>query len=194
LRDGDKLGFPVFPLAYTNEETGGVSLGYKESGYFSDAFINMLSLLGWNPGTEKELFSIEELITTFDLSRVSKSGAKFSLDKTNWFNQQYLQKKTAAELALLFPVILKNKKKLFYFFRYLVGTFLKVFYKSFCVEGFMVMFKGKFSTLVGGRKKIFKCFFSKISSTKYLCYFKWVNIKTTTKLGVTNIKILCTFL
>ena len=109
-RDGDKLGFPVFPLAYTNEETGGVSLGYKESGYFSDAFINMLSLLGWNPGTEKELFSIEELITTFDLSRVSKSGAKFSLDKTNWFNQQYLQKKTDAELALLFSVILKNKK------------------------------------------------------------------------------------
>ena len=109
-RDGDKLGFPVFPLAYTNEETGGVSLGYKESGYFSDAFINMLSLLGWNPGTEQELFSLEELITTFDLSRVSKSGAKFSLDKTNWFNQQYLQKKTDAELALLFSVILKNKK------------------------------------------------------------------------------------
>ena len=109
-RDGDKLGFPVFPLAYTNEETGGVSLGYKESGYFSDAFINMLSLLGWNPGTEQELFSIEELITTFDLSRVSKSGAKFSLDKTNWFNQQYIQKKTDAELALLFSVILKNKK------------------------------------------------------------------------------------
>ena len=109
-RDGDKLGFPVFPLAYTNEETGGVSLGYKESGYFSDAFINMLSLLGWNPGTEQELFSIEELITTFDLSRVSKSGAKFSLDKTNWFNQQYLQKKTDVELALLFSVILKNKK------------------------------------------------------------------------------------
>ena len=109
-RDGDKLGFPVFPLAYTNEETGSVSLGYKESGYFSDAFINMLSLLGWNPGTEQELFSIEELITTFDLSRVSKSGAKFSLDKTNWFNQQYLQKKTDAELALLFSVILKNKK------------------------------------------------------------------------------------
>ena len=109
-RDGDKLGFPVFPLAYTNEETGSVSLGYKESGYFSDAFINMLSLLGWNPGTEQELFSIEELITTFDLSRVSKSGAKFSLDKTNWFNQQYLQKKTDAELALLFSVILKKKK------------------------------------------------------------------------------------
>ncbi|MAC86889.1 MAG: glutamate--tRNA ligase [Gammaproteobacteria bacterium] len=109
-RDGDKLGFPVFPLAYTNEETGGVSLGYKESGYFSDAFINMLSLLGWNPGTEQELFSIEELISTFDLSRVSKSGAKFSLDKTNWFNQQYLHKKTDAELALLFSVILKNKK------------------------------------------------------------------------------------
>lgn len=96
--------------------------------------------------------------------------------------------------SLVTTLNFKKQKKLFYFFRYLVGTFLKVFYKSFCVEGFMVMFKGKFSTLVGGRKKIFKCFFSKISSTKYLCYFKWVNIKTTTKLGVTNIKILCTFL
>ena len=93
-RDGDKLGFPVFPLAYTNQETGEVSSGYRESGYFSDAFINMLSLLGWNPGTEQELFDLEGLISSFDLSRVSKSGAKFSLDKTRWFNQQYLQKKT----------------------------------------------------------------------------------------------------
>ena len=72
-RDGDKLGFPVFPLEYTNEETGEVSSGYKESGYFPDAFINMLSLLGWNPGTEQELFTLEGLISSFDLSRVSKS-------------------------------------------------------------------------------------------------------------------------
>ena len=92
-RDGDKLGFPVFPLEYTNDKTGEVSSGFKESGYFFEAFVNMLSLLGWNPGTEQELFSLEELIATFDLSRVSKSGAKFSLDKTKWFNQQYLQKK-----------------------------------------------------------------------------------------------------
>jgi glutamyl-tRNA synthetase len=109
-RDGDKLGFPVFPLEYTNESSGEISNGYRESGYFSDAFINMLSLLGWNPGTEQEIFSLEELISAFDLSRVSKSGAKFSLDKTKWFNQQYLQKRTDAELAALYLEILKNKK------------------------------------------------------------------------------------
>ena len=108
-RDGDKLGFPVFPLEYTNEETGEVSSGYRESGYFSDAFINMLSLLGWNPGTEQELFNLEELISTFDLSRVSKSGAKFSVDKTKWFNQQYLQKKTDVQLAKLYLPILETK-------------------------------------------------------------------------------------
>ena len=108
-RDGDKLGFPVFPLEYTNEETGEVSSGYKESGYFPDAFINMLSLLGWNPGTEQELFTLEGLISSFDLSRVSKSGAKFSLDKTKWFNQQYLQKKTDEQLAELYLTVLKTK-------------------------------------------------------------------------------------
>jgi len=109
-RDGDKLGFPVFPLEYTNEETGDVSRGYKEDGYFSDAFINMLSLLGWNPGTEQEIFSLEELIEAFDLSRVSKSGAKFNPDKTNWFNQQYLQQKSNSELAELYLDILNGKK------------------------------------------------------------------------------------
>ena len=109
-RDGDKLGFPVFPLEYTNEETGDVSRGYKEDGYFSDAFINMLSLLGWNPGTEQEIFSLDELIEAFDLSRVSKSGAKFNPDKTNWFNQQYLQQKSNSELAELYLIILNGKK------------------------------------------------------------------------------------
>ena len=109
-RDGDKMGFPVFPLAYTNDETGDVSRGYKEDGYFADAFINMLSLLGWNPGTEKEIFSLEEMVFAFDISRVNKSGAKFDLDKTNWFNQQYLQKKSNLELVGLFMPILKHKK------------------------------------------------------------------------------------
>jgi glutamyl-tRNA synthetase len=108
-RDGDKLGFPVFPLEYTNEKTGDVSRGYKEDGYFADAFINMLALLGWNPGTEQEIFYLEELINTFDLTRVSKSGAKFSPDKTNWFNQQYLQTKSDLELTNLFLPILKEK-------------------------------------------------------------------------------------
>ena len=108
-RDGDKLGFPVFPLEYINENTGDVSRGYKEDGYFSDAFINMLSLLGWNPGTEQEIFSLEELVEAFDLSRVSKSGAKFNPDKTNWFNQQYLQQKPNSELASLYKEILDGK-------------------------------------------------------------------------------------
>ncbi len=108
-RDGDKLGFPVFPLEYTNEQTGDVSRGYKEDGYFADAFINMLALLGWNPGTEQEIFSLEALIEAFDLSRVSKSGAKFSPDKTKWFNQQYLQQKSDKELTDLYLPILSEK-------------------------------------------------------------------------------------
>ena len=93
-RDGDKLGFPVFPLTYTNEISGDISRGYKEDGYFPDAFINMLAFLGWNPGTEQEIFSLEELVQDFDLKRVSKSGAKFNPDKTNWFQQQYMQTKS----------------------------------------------------------------------------------------------------
>ncbi|SEC42379.1 glutamyl-tRNA synthetase [Tenacibaculum sp. MAR_2009_124] len=108
-RDGDKLGFPVFPLEYVNEETGDVSRGYKEDGYFSDAFINMLAFLGWNPGTERELFSLKELTEVFDLKRVSKSGAKFSPEKTNWFNQQYMQSKSDNELSGAFALILAEK-------------------------------------------------------------------------------------
>jgi len=108
-RDGDKLGFPVFPLAYTNTETGDVSRGYKEDGYFADSFINMLALLGWNPGTEQEIFTLKELCNTFSLERVSKSGAKFSPDKTKWFNQQYMLLKSDDELAELFTTILTKK-------------------------------------------------------------------------------------
>jgi len=108
-RDGDKLGFPVFPLEYTNEKSGDVSRGYKEDGYFADAFINMLALLGWNPGTEQEIFSLEELTQVFDLGRVSKSGAKFSPDKTNWFNQQYMQTKSDKELTDIYVSILSEK-------------------------------------------------------------------------------------
>jgi glutamyl-tRNA synthetase len=109
-RDGDKLGFPVFPLTYTNTETGAISRGYKEDGYFPDAFINMLALLGWNPGTEQEIFSLEQLTQVFDLNRVSKSGAKFNPDKTNWFNQQYLQTKSNEELTDLYLPILNEKR------------------------------------------------------------------------------------
>ena len=108
-RDGDKLGFPVFPLAYTNEETHDISRGYKEDGYFADAFINMLAFLGWNPGTEQELFSLEALIQAFDLKRVSKSGAKFSPEKASWFQQQYMQTKEDALLTDLYIPILTKK-------------------------------------------------------------------------------------
>ena len=110
-RDGDKLGFPVFPLSYTNEETGEVSRGYREDGYFNDAFINMLSLLGWNPGTEQEIFSLEELAKVFSIERVSKSGAKFSPEKTNWFNQQYMQQKSNEKIADLFIKLNQEKVK-----------------------------------------------------------------------------------
>ena len=108
-RDGDKLGFPVFPLAYKNETTGAISSGYKEDGYFADSFINMLAFLGWNPGTEQELFSLEGLIEAFDLKRVSKSGAKFNPEKASWFNQQYMQTKEDALLTDLYLPILEEK-------------------------------------------------------------------------------------
>tara|TARA_B100000941_G_scaffold44348_1_gene27308 strand:+ start:6430 stop:7461 length:1032 start_codon:yes stop_codon:yes gene_type:complete len=107
-RDGDRLGFPVFPLNWKNLETGEMSLGYKEGGYLPEAFINMLAFLGWNPGTPQEIFSIDDLCETFTLDRVGKSGAKFDFDKTKWFNQQYLRSKSKLELAEMLQVILKK--------------------------------------------------------------------------------------
>ena len=105
-RDGDKLGFPVFPLLWKDSETGETSRGYREDGYFPDSFINMLALLGWNPGTEQEIFSMEELISAFSLERVGKSGARFDPEKTKWFNHQYFIKKSDEELgALLLPFL-----------------------------------------------------------------------------------------
>ncbi|MET7028754.1 glutamate--tRNA ligase [Sediminicola luteus] len=101
-RDGEKLGFPVFPLSW-NE-----SNGYREEGYFPEAVINFLALLGWNPGTEQEIFSLEELIEAFTLERVHKSGARFDPEKTKWYNHQYLQQKSDEELAVLFEEILKG--------------------------------------------------------------------------------------
>jgi len=108
-RDGDKLGFPVFPLAYDNRATSEVFPGYKENGYFPEAVINFLAFLGWNPGTDREIFSLMELINTFDLKRVNKSGARFDPEKTKWYNHQYLQLKTDSELTELFLPILDEK-------------------------------------------------------------------------------------
>ena len=107
-RDGDKMGFPVFPLIWESPATGETAHGYREDGYFPEAFINMLALLGWNPGTEQELFTMPELIGRFSLERVSKSGARFQPDKAKWFNAQYMHHKTEAELAVLYQPILRE--------------------------------------------------------------------------------------
>ena len=107
-RDGDKMGFPVFPLFWTSPTTGETAHGYREDGYFAEAFVNMLALLGWNPGTEQELFSMEELIAEFSLERVSKSGARFQPDKAKWFNAQYMHRKSDEELAVLYQPILRE--------------------------------------------------------------------------------------
>ncbi len=98
-RDGDRLGFPVFPLAWTDPKSGEKSSGYRESGYYPEAVVNMLAFLGWNPGTEQELFTLNELVEAFNLEKVSKSGAKFNLEKAHWFNHQYLQRQSDADLA-----------------------------------------------------------------------------------------------
>ena len=113
-RDGDRLGFPVFPLEWKDPNSGEISSGYRENGYFNDAFINMLAFLGWNPGNAKELYSIEELIHDFTLERVGKSGAKFDPEKTKWFNQQHLRNKSNNELALLMKKNTNHKVDLSY--------------------------------------------------------------------------------
>ncbi|MGL5959121.1 MAG: glutamate--tRNA ligase [Bacteroidales bacterium] len=108
-RDGDKLGFPVFPLEWKDPKTNECSRGYREDGYFPEAFVNLVALLGWNPGTEQEIFSMEELVQAFDLQRVVKSGARFNPDKAKWFNQQYLRLKSDEELAQLYGGVLRDK-------------------------------------------------------------------------------------
>ena len=107
-RDGDRLGFPVFPLEWHDPKTGEISSGYRESGYFPEAIVNFLALLGWNPGTEQEVFSLEELEKAFDISRCSKAGAKFDYKKCQWFNHEYILRKSAEEIAGLFAPIVAN--------------------------------------------------------------------------------------
>jgi glutamyl-tRNA synthetase len=108
-RDGDRLGFPVFPLNWKDPKTKETSSGYREAGYFPEAVVNFLALLGWNPGTEQEIFSMPELIEQFSLDRVSKSGAKFDYEKGKWFNHKYLQAKSNDEIADIFQLILLEK-------------------------------------------------------------------------------------
>ncbi|MDX5436552.1 MAG: glutamate--tRNA ligase family protein, partial [Pontibacter sp.] len=98
-RDGDKLGFPVFPLRWTDPFTNEVSSGYRESGYLPEAFTNFLAFLGWNPGTQQEIFSMDELIQEFSVERIGKSGTRFDIQKARWFNEQYLRAKPDSELA-----------------------------------------------------------------------------------------------
>lgn len=108
-RDGDRLGFPVFPLEWHDPKTGEVSNGFREQGYFPEAVINFLALLGWNPGTEQELFTLQELVEQFDISKCSKAGARFDYQKGIWFNHEYILKKTDSEIAQLFaPIVAGN--------------------------------------------------------------------------------------
>lgn len=108
-RDGDRLGFPVFPLEWKDPQTGAISSGYRESGYLPEAVINFLALLGWSPGSNSELLKREELIDLFSLERCNKSGAKFDFEKGKWFNHKYIQELSSSELALLLEDILKKK-------------------------------------------------------------------------------------
>ncbi|MCE1154840.1 MAG: glutamate--tRNA ligase [Bacteroidales bacterium] len=111
-RDGDRLGFPVFPLDWNDPKTGDLSPGYREAGYFPEALVNFLAFLGWNPGTEQEIFSMQELIDAFSLERVSKSGAKFDFEKGKWFNHQYLQLKPLEEVTDRYQHFLIEEKDL----------------------------------------------------------------------------------
>ena len=106
-RDGDRLGFPVFPLRWVNAE-GEVSRGYREDGYFPEAFVNMLAFLGWNPGDDTELYTLDELVPVFSLERVIKSGARFNADKAKWYNKEYLRQKSTEELVQLYIPILES--------------------------------------------------------------------------------------
>lgn len=108
-RDGDRLGFPVFPLEWKDPKTGEISSGYRESGYLPEAVINFLAMLGWNPGNDQEIMPIGDLIALFALDKCSKSGAKFDYEKAKWFNHQYIQLKSNEEIAALFIPLLKEK-------------------------------------------------------------------------------------
>ncbi len=107
-RDGDRLGFPVFPLQWTDPQTGEMSSGYKQNGYLPDAVINMLAFLGWNPGGTKEIYTLEELVKAFTIERISHGGAKFDAEKAKWFNHEYIKSKSNVELALLLQPIIEN--------------------------------------------------------------------------------------
>ena len=107
-RDGDRLGFPVFPLEWHDPKSGEVSSGYRESGYFPEAVINFLAFLGWNPGTEREMYSLDELAELFDITKCSKAGARFDYQKEIWFNHEYILAKSAEEIAAIFAPIVKE--------------------------------------------------------------------------------------
>jgi glutamyl-tRNA synthetase len=108
-RDGDRLGFPVFPLEWRDPKSREISSGYRESGYLPEAVVNFLALLGWNPGDNRELMSMDELVDSFDLAHCSKSGAKFDYEKGKWFNRQYIQKRDNRELACMFAPVLESR-------------------------------------------------------------------------------------
>ena len=107
-RDGDRLGFPVFPLEWRDPKSGEIATGYRESGYLPEAVVNFLALLGWNPGDNRELMSMQELVDSFGLGHCSKSGAKFDYEKAKWFNHQYVQKRDSHDIAAMFMPVLES--------------------------------------------------------------------------------------
>jgi len=108
-RDGDRLGFPVFPLEWKDPKSGEISSGYRESGYLPEAVVNFLALLGWNPGNDQEILSMDELVNSFSFDHCSKSGAKFDFEKGKWFNHKYLQELSDSRLAELYMPVLAGK-------------------------------------------------------------------------------------
>jgi glutamyl-tRNA synthetase len=108
-RDGDRLGFPVYAMNWNDPKTGGTTKGFREMGYLPEAFINMLALLGWNDGTEQEIFTMDELIEKFSIERISKAGAKFDFEKAKWFNHEYIKKSEAAHLKPEIMAILNTR-------------------------------------------------------------------------------------
>lgn len=108
-RDGDRLGFPVFPLEWKDPKTNEISSGYREGGYLPEAVVNFLALLGWNPGNDEEIMSVDDMVRLFTLEKCSKSGAKFDFEKAKWFNHQYILRKSNSEIVKLFLPVLKEK-------------------------------------------------------------------------------------
>lgn len=186
-RDGDRLGFPVFPLQWKDPASGEVSTGYREKGYYAEAFVNMLALLGWNPGTEQEIFRLDELIQLFSFEHIHKAGAKFNPDKTKWFNEQWLQKMDDAEIANRLSAQIANSGKDLNYFKKAVALLKpRVQFENEMPEKGKYLFEAPATydeqVISKKWKPDFKPFFYSLTETfKSLTDFTSANIETTFK-------------